>query len=717
MKNSLTTPPLLLAAALLFWGWQTDLLWLGLAMGVAIEGARWTNFRWDFSEKELRHLWDFTTVLLAAVGLFLFAANEGTDALTGLFEDASPASQYRFVRQGAETILQWFRWSPLVFLLVILAQAYGTRDRIPYSVFSILLRRRRDRALAAGAGAEGGLNLSYPYLAVCLFAGSMVVKPGPWFFAGFVALLAWGLWPARSRRFSSVSWVLTLVAAAALGLGSAALYQQFSGWANAYGANWLARFFIGTSNPRESRTALGQIGRLQLSGRIVLRLQPKSGPVPQLLREASYHLFSSPQWAGAGRVRDFANVGESVVQTSWDLAPGATPEGVVTLAQYLTDRGEDARRDLLALPQGVVRLERLPVFLMSTNRLGVVRVDEGPGLVIYDASFREGSTIDAPPDKDDLAVPGNERAVLSNLVAELQLPGKTTAEILDTVAAFFSRGFEYSIWLPGPPRGRTNLTAVGAFLTRHRRGHCEYFATATVLLLRQAGVPARYATGYAVQERSGREYVVRERHAHAWALVWHNGQWRDFDTTPPSWVNIERQRASSFEWLRDLGSRLWFEFNRLRWGQGNVRRYLFWILIPLLLFLLARMLLAGQWKRLRQKTGASATRPAGPGLDSEYYRLEAALGEAVSPRRADETAREWLRRLDGHARLRPLGETPADLLALHYRLRFDPRGLDAAARARLREGVNACLEQLGGQAQGPGSLWRRPWFQRGQPPG
>ncbi|MBT8330725.1 MAG: transglutaminase-like domain-containing protein, partial [Deltaproteobacteria bacterium] len=36
------------------------------------------------------------------------------------------------------------------------------------------------------------------------------------------------------------------------------------------------------------------------------------------------------------------------------------------------------------------------------------------------------------------------------------------------------------------------------FLTRSRSGHCEYFATATVLLLRQAGIPARYARGYSV---------------------------------------------------------------------------------------------------------------------------------------------------------------------------------------------------------------------------
>jgi protein-glutamine gamma-glutamyltransferase len=694
MKTCLATPPFLLGAALVFWGWQTGLWWAGLAMAVAVEGARWTTFRWEFSEKELRNLWDFTTVLLAAVALFLFASNEGADAVSGLFRDTSPASQYRLVRQGAETALQWFRWSPLVFLLVMLAQAYGTRDKIPFSVFSILLRRRRARQAPGQLEPEPGINVSYPYLAICLFGACMVVRPGPVFFAGFVVLLGWGLWPGRSKRYSPAAWAGMFMAAAALGFGTGLVYQQFSGWANAYGANWLAQFFIGSANPRESRTALGMIGRVQLSGRIILRVQPRSGVVPDLLREASYHLFSSPNWAGAGRLKDFDNVGETTNQASWDLAPGQKPDGVVTIAQYLTGRGEDARRGLLALPQGAIRLEHLPAFLMSTNRLGVVRVDEGPGLVIYDASYRAGSTMDAPPDKDDLLVPRNEQGVLSNIVTELRLSGKPASDLLRAVGDFFSRDFRYSAWLPAAYRGGTNLTPVGFFLTRDRKGHCEYFATAAVLLLRQAGVPARYATGYAVCERSGREYVVRERHAHAWALVWQDGRWRDFDVTPPSWIEVEEERASWLEWARDAGSRLWFEFSKFRWGQGNVRRYLFWILVPLLAFLLGRMLLGGQWKRLRHKSAARGAGEKWPGLDSEYYRLETALGRAVSPRRPDETAREWLDRLRGQPVYDALGESPRGVLHLHYRLRFDPRGLDEAGRASLRTAVDDCLKKL-----------------------
>ncbi len=40
-------------------------------------------------------------------------------------------------------------------------------------------------------------------------------------------------------------------------------------------------------------------------------------------------------------------------------------------------------------------------------------------------------------------------------------------------------------------------------------------------MLRRLGVPARYAVGYYVHEGNGENhYVVRERDAHAWCLVW-----------------------------------------------------------------------------------------------------------------------------------------------------------------------------------------------------
>jgi transglutaminase-like putative cysteine protease len=74
---------------------------------------------------------------------------------------------------------------------------------------------------------------------------------------------------------------------------------------------------------------------------------------------------------------------------------------------------------------------------------------------------------------------------------------------------------------------------VSNFILEKKSAHCEYFASATVVLLRAAGVPARYVTGYLAHERDGTGTVVRQRDAHAWAEAWIDGAgWITVDATP-----------------------------------------------------------------------------------------------------------------------------------------------------------------------------------------
>ena len=157
------------------------------------------------------------------------------------------------------------------------------------------------------------------------------------------------------------------------------------------------------------------------------------------------------------------------------------------------------------------------------NKTGAVLV-AGPGLLIFDAHFGPGATFDSPPDAGtnhlDLLVPTNEVPALDKIISEMNISSATEERKLLAVQQFFSGKFSYSLWLGPDKVARTNETALSRFLLQSRSGHCEYFATATVLLLRELGIPARYAVGYAVHEPSGHGYVVRERDAHAWCLVW-----------------------------------------------------------------------------------------------------------------------------------------------------------------------------------------------------
>lgn len=73
------------------------------------------------------------------------------------------------------------------------------------------------------------------------------------------------------------------------------------------------------------------------------------------------------------------------------------------------------------------------------------------------------------------------------------------------------------------------------FLLVHRRGNCEYFASALGAMLRTVGVPARLVGGYrgGLYNRSGRYYIVRQKHAHVWVEALLPGMgWVRLDPTP-----------------------------------------------------------------------------------------------------------------------------------------------------------------------------------------
>src|SRR5206468_11357072 len=106
-----------------------------------------------------------------------------------------------------------------------------------------------------------------------------------------------------------------------------------------------------------------------------------------------------------------------------------------------------------------------------------------------------------------------------------------------TVGRFFSTQFTYSTWYKQDRTYHRNESALTRFLLQTRTGHCEYFASAGVLLFRAIGISARYAVGYAVQEGSGQSYIVRQRDADAWCLVWDRNRraGRGFGATPGPW--------------------------------------------------------------------------------------------------------------------------------------------------------------------------------------
>ena len=70
------------------------------------------------------------------------------------------------------------------------------------------------------------------------------------------------------------------------------------------------------------------------------------------------------------------------------------------------------------------------------------------------------------------------------------------------------------------------------WLVKNGRGYCVHFATTAAVLLRAAGIPARFVTGYVVSVQAGLRRTVTGQDAHAWVEYWDGESWRILEATP-----------------------------------------------------------------------------------------------------------------------------------------------------------------------------------------
>jgi hypothetical protein len=116
-----------------------------------------------------------------------------------------------------------------------------------------------------------------------------------------------------------------------------------------------------------------------------------------------------------------------------------------------------------------------------------------------------------------------------------------------------------------------------------------------------------------------------------------------------------------------------------------------WLVIPLIGLTVWRLMTQKQWSRAREAKAAKSPGNAVPGLDSEFFLIEQRLTQRGWDRREGETLAAWLARLRREEAFHPV-ELPS-LLTLHYRLRFDPAGLNAAERRALQRDAAEWLER------------------------
>ncbi len=645
-------PSILLGATLLFWGWQTGLWMWAVPMALLLAGQHLIQSRWDFSARDFRRIF-YLCLLIGSLALIYI-----------LLSQRSPYFIY--------ALLQWL---PMAGWLLVAAQAYSTGDRVNLSAL-----------FANPSGSKlSSLDLNLPYFTICLLSASAAKTGGFGFYVGMVGLVAWALWSVRSRRYSPILWLSTLLMAGGIGLVGHLGLHQLHVTIEQQSVAWLSQFTSQAVNPLQTNTRIGDIGQVKLSNGIVFRVSASDHQqFPILLRQTTYNKYQSPTWvAFQSQFRPIQPDG-----STWRLGEEAANPAQIKISA-------EKAQGFLTLPDGTFQINSLPVAKLEKNQYGTVKVEGEPGAIAYDVLFKQGRSFDRPPTEADLQVPEAEKPAIAQTLQQLSLEGMSSQAILHRVSSFFQRDFKYSLNLTGTT---DRSTPIANFLLKSRTGHCEYFAAATTLLLRQAGIPARYAIGYSVHEFSPLEgqYIVRGRHAHAWSMVYLNHTWQSFDTTPADWVSFEDATAPAWQIVADGWSFVMFKLSTglSQFGNKQAFQVVGWAIAPLLMFVLWKFARKQRRRRFAVKTLSSAAiaQPAKAGIDSEFYSIEQALSEVGLNRHPSEALSVWMQRLQAELPATQLDHLRS-ILELHYRYRFDPNGMEVSDRAKLTSLCHQWLEE------------------------
>lgn len=131
-----------------------------------------------------------------------------------------------------------------------------------------------------------------------------------------------------------------------------------------------------------------------------------------------------------------------------------------------------------------------------------------------------------------LALPDTTRTRAETLLANILGDDSSTVERAEKIGDYVRASARYDLNPSRMGEGETDFALW--FLESAEVGYCVHFATAATVLLRAAGIEARYVSGYLVKTAPGTPADVTEKNAHAWAEYYEPtlGVWLVLEATP-----------------------------------------------------------------------------------------------------------------------------------------------------------------------------------------
>ncbi len=620
-----------LTFSLAAWGWllHSELIAAGLWFTfAAIKSSSW---RWHINPKQIHRWGDVSTLLIVLLLI-----------------------QVYFIQPTDQPMFVLLKCLPVLLAPVLLAQLLSQQAQIPLSTLFYTLRKKH-------RSTNKTIDFQLPYAAITvLSAGAANVQTVSYFILATLFFIG-VLWTVRPQQSRVYLWLPVIALAVAISYIGQKGLRQLHNVVEQKSIQWLSDW---NADPFKNQTSIGDIGELKLSSHIEFRLKA-DGQI--LLHQASYDRYLGQAWIASKRVFTAEN----------PLVPADKQR-----LKQLEILQQPLQNTVLSLPDGTVNITGLNDVILQSTELGAVKVDISPRTANYQV-FYTGHRI-SEPSRYDLQIPPQHSDWLQGVSRELKLAGLPPKVATDRLKDYFQQHFFYSLYLGNQTDPDQ---ALRDFMLKRKAGHCEYFAAATVLLLRQNGIPARLATGYSVSEYLPESdlYLVRRRDAHAWAIAYLNGFWQAVDSTPAQWQTLEADNANGvWQTLSDAWSNSLFKLQQWKISESQRLTLKYIGLVMLVLYLATRLF--NNKRHARSSAKSVEIKPIYIGLDSEFYRLEQYLQNTPQARFDNESLQHWVERLASPELIQ--------LCQLHYQLRFDPERMSDEKREQLRQRVNGCLRSF-----------------------
>ena len=294
-------------------------------------------------------------------------------------------------------------------------------------------------------------------------------------------------------------------------------------------------------------STLGSVRKVMIKNPQEVALTVYSDPIPGYLRGNAFDTYRRRQWQTMQT--DFILSTNDPEMLDRDIAPSKkssrkskADNQSLRLSTFLLEQPEGPTVELeihndpmkgtvVFLPQATSWVEAKSNEL-TLNPHGIIRlgVDMSEPYVAVASSQSIQESMSAERKKFLLDLPPTMNQFLLDYSSQRWGSLETFDDKTKAVSKYFRNNFEYSLELPERRRGYEPIVN---FLDTRHAAHCEYFATATVLLLRSLDVPARYITGYVVDEYNSdtESWVARNLDAHAWVEA--------YDESTQSWAAVE----------------------------------------------------------------------------------------------------------------------------------------------------------------------------------